>query len=187
MNVLWIAAVAIVLLAMAAVVYWRRRQTRFMPPPPARLRTDLLYGYYGRDDAQCDDTAGTVNLVIELRWDALEATIARMRKQPLRTVLAVTSECWADTKTPRPADQAQALLANVDTRQVFRVAHHRSTGNWSSAPQSNYWAQPNVTLSPSGTRILVQSDWGDGNPRAPVVNPDAPVDTYVIELPGYAA
>lgn len=81
----------------------------------------------------------------------------------------------------------EVLLANVDTKQVFRVAHHRSTGNWSSAPQSNYWAHPNVTLSPSGTRILVQSDWGDADPKNPVINPNAAVDTYVIELPGYAS
>jgi hypothetical protein len=81
----------------------------------------------------------------------------------------------------------EVMLANVDTKEVYRVAHHRSTGNWSNAPQSNYWAQPNVTLSPSGTRILVQSDWGDGNPSNPVINPDAQVDTYVIELPGYKA
>jgi hypothetical protein len=45
-----------------------------------------------------------------------------------------------------------------------------------------------VTISPSGTRILVQSDWGAGTPGAGVVaDPDAIVDTYVIELPAYSA
>jgi hypothetical protein len=87
----------------------------------------------------------------------------------------------------RPAtllDQ-EVFVANVDTKEVIRVAHHRSTGAWSDARQSNYWAQPNVTISPSGTRILVQSDWGCADPAHPVVDPSAAVDTYVIELAQY--
>lgn len=88
---------------------------------------------------------------------------------------------------PRPAtllDQ-EVFVANLESGEIVRVAHHRSTGAWSDAPQSNYWAQPNVTLSPSGTRILVQSDWGCGDPAHPVIDPRAVVDTYVIELPQY--
>lgn len=79
----------------------------------------------------------------------------------------------------------EVLIANVDTGEVYRVAHHRSTGNYGNASQSNYWAQPNVTMSPSGTRILFQSDWGDGNPSQPVIDPNAMIDTYVLELPSY--
>ncbi|MDE2253265.1 MAG: hypothetical protein KGL42_03225 [Betaproteobacteria bacterium] len=79
----------------------------------------------------------------------------------------------------------EVLVANVDNGGIFRVAHHRSTGNYSNASNSNYWAQPNVTISPSGTRVLFQSDWGSANPSSPVINPNAIVDTYVIELPAY--
>ncbi|HML80422.1 MAG TPA: hypothetical protein PKE37_01465 [Thiomonas arsenitoxydans] len=79
----------------------------------------------------------------------------------------------------------EILLANVDTGKVYRVAHHRSTGNYFNAPQSNYWAQPNITISPSGTRMLFQSDWGDANPSKPVIDASSIVDTYVIELPSY--
>ena len=79
----------------------------------------------------------------------------------------------------------EIVLANIDTGKVYRVAHHRSTGNYSNAKTSNYWAQPNLVISPSGTRILVASDWGDANPNSPVINPSAAVDTYVIELPAY--
>jgi len=56
------------------------------------------------------------------------------------------------------------------------LAHHRSAGNYGNASQSSYWAQPNVTMSPSGARILFQSDWGD-----------AMIDTYVLELTSYEA
>jgi hypothetical protein len=86
---------------------------------------------------------------------------------------------------PKPTtllDQ-EVFIANIDSGAVSRVAHHRSTGSWSDAPQSNYWAQPNVTISPSGTRILVQSDWGCADPAHPLIDPNAVVDTYVITLP----
>ncbi|HML82991.1 MAG TPA: hypothetical protein PKE37_14610 [Thiomonas arsenitoxydans] len=79
----------------------------------------------------------------------------------------------------------EVLIANVDSGAVYRVGHHRSTGNYGNAAQSNYWAQPNVTMSPSGTRILFQSDWGDANPNNPVIDPNAMIDTYVMELPAY--
>lgn len=73
----------------------------------------------------------------------------------------------------------QSLLDNelllVDTNpggQVCRVGHHRSMGDY--GPQ-DYWAEPHVVISPSGTRMLFGSDWGGG----------ATVDTYVVELPSY--
>ncbi|HXW64867.1 MAG TPA: hypothetical protein VEK74_07285 [Burkholderiaceae bacterium] len=81
----------------------------------------------------------------------------------------------------------EVIVANLDTGKFCRVAHHRSTGDWSNATQSNYWAQPNVILSPSGTRILFASDWGAATPGSSVTaNPNAVVDTYVIELPTYS-
>ncbi len=92
----------------------------------------------------------------------------------------------APVANPQTYIDQEVSIANVDTGAVFRVAHHRSTGHYSNAPVNNYWAQTNVTPSPSGTRILVQSDWGNANPKSPVINPNAQVDTYVIELPGYA-
>jgi hypothetical protein len=91
----------------------------------------------------------------------------------------------APVANPQTYLDQEVAIANVDTGAVFRVAHHRSTGHYSNAPVNNYWAQTNVTPSPSGTRILVQSDWGNADPKNPVINPNAQVDTYVIELPGY--
>lgn len=68
----------------------------------------------------------------------------------------------------------EILLANVDTGGFCRLAHHRSfagEGRW------GYWAEPHVVISPTGTRLLFGSDWGNG----------ATVDTYVIELPAYSS
>jgi len=68
----------------------------------------------------------------------------------------------------------ELLLANADTGTVCRVAHHRSyakLGRW------GYWAEPHVVLSPSGTRLLFGSDWGNGTA----------VNTFVVELPAYQA
>ncbi len=91
------------------------------------------------------------------------------------------------TSNPSTLLDQEVMITNLDTGLSYRMAHHRSTGNYSNASQSNYWAQPNVTLSTSGTRILFQSDWGDGDPSNPVVNSNAAVDTYIIELPSYGA
>ena len=89
------------------------------------------------------------------------------------------------TANPCTVLDQELMLTNLTSGTTWRIAHHRSTGNYSNAPQSNYWAQPNVTFSTSGTRILFNSDWGDGNPSNPVVNPNAPIDTYVLILPSF--
>jgi hypothetical protein len=109
-------------------------------------------------------------------------------KNPGWVAIGITGDIYSYPKTY--LDQ-EVLLANLDTGKFCRVAHHRSTGDYNNAPISNYWAQPNVSLSPSGTRILVQSDWGNASPgnlscpaNSTCPNPDI-VDTYVIELPTY--
>ena len=100
-----------------------------------------------------------------------------------------TGNCQGPTPTvsgtPKTYLDQEVLIANVDSGAIYRVAHHRSAGYYNNATTNNYWAQPNVTISPSGTRILVPSDWGCANPSAPVIDPSAIIDTYVIELPGY--
>ncbi len=91
------------------------------------------------------------------------------------------------TANPCTVLDQELMITNMTSGTTWRIAHHRSTGNYSNASQSNYWAQPNVTFSTSGTRILFNSDWGDGNPANPVVNPNAPIDTYVLILPSFGA
>ncbi|MCL5130366.1 T9SS type A sorting domain-containing protein [Algibacter sp. L4_22] len=55
---------------------------------------------------------------------------------------------------------------------VYRVAHHRSDEN-----DIDYWGEPHVTISPTGTRLLFGSDWsGDEDGKS--------VDSYVAELNG---
>lgn len=90
------------------------------------------------------------------------------------------------TANPLTLLDQEIFIANVDSGAVYRVAHHRSTGDWSSASVSNYWSQPNVTLSPSGSRILFNSDWGAADPGNPTINPNAYTDTYVVELPQFS-
>ncbi len=66
----------------------------------------------------------------------------------------------------------ELLLADTNTSEVCRIAHHRSHGK--DGPQ-DYWAEPHASVSPSATRVLFASDWGGGET----------VDTYVVELPSY--
>lgn len=113
MNAILLAAIAAALLAVAGYAYWRKRTALYMPAAPSTLRTDLRYGYYGRDRNQCDETAGAVNLAVELRWDSLDATIERMRRQPVPTILTVSSECWINATTLRPDADVQ-LRATLD-------------------------------------------------------------------------
>jgi hypothetical protein len=69
----------------------------------------------------------------------------------------------------------ELVIANADTGRVCRAAHHRSWGRDNTVLGDPYWAEPHVVPSPSGTRAVFASDWGDG----------ATVDTYVLELPAY--
>ena len=70
----------------------------------------------------------------------------------------------------------ELVLADTNGATVCRVAHHRSYGGNNTRLANSYWAEPHVVASPSGTRALFASDWGNG----------PTVDTYVAELPGYA-
>lgn len=65
----------------------------------------------------------------------------------------------------------EIILADTNPGQtvVCRLAHDRTTGQ-------DYFSEPHVTASPSGTRAIFASDWG---------NSSGPIDTYVIELPSY--
>jgi hypothetical protein len=68
---------------------------------------------------------------------------------------------------------SELLLADTAAGgAVCRIAHHRSYGKNGS---QGYWAEPHAVPSPSGTRILFGSDWGNSGT----------VDTYVVELPSY--
>ena len=53
---------------------------------------------------------------------------------------------------------------------VYRVAHHRSDED-----NIDYWGEPHVTISPTGTRLLFGSDWSG-------VEDGISVDSYVAEL-----
>ena len=52
-----------------------------------------------------------------------------------------------------------------------RIGHHRSASD-------SYWAEAHATISPSGTRVVFGSSWGNASGTAPV-------NAYVVELPGY--
>ena len=69
----------------------------------------------------------------------------------------------------------ELLLANTDTSSVCRIGHHRSWAGVVDGAKWGYWSEPHNVLSPSGTRVLFGSDWGNGDS----------VDSYVVELPGY--
>ncbi len=69
------------------------------------------------------------------------------------------------------------LVADTNTGVVCRIGRHRSWGktNTTLTTLDSYWAEPHTVPSPSGTRALFASDWGNGNN----------VDSYVVELPSY--
>jgi hypothetical protein len=69
---------------------------------------------------------------------------------------------------------SELLLVDTDpatnpTGKVCRIGHHRTASD-------DYWAEPHVVISPSGTRVLFGSSWG---------NTGVIVDSYVVELPTY--
>lgn len=87
--------------------------------------------------------------------------------------LAYRNPGWAWLSIVGKGDGASLLngelvVANFETGAVCRAGHHRSTGE-------DYFAEPHVVASPSGTRAVFGSDWGGGS-----------IDGYVIELPTYS-
>lgn len=68
------------------------------------------------------------------------------------------------------------LIADTNTGAVCRIGRHRSYGKDNTKLGESYWAEPHTVPSPSGTRAVFASDWGNG----------ASVDAYVVELPSYA-
>jgi len=78
-----------------------------------------------------------------------------------------------DTSGKGILDQELILAnTNADSTVVCRIGHHRS---WGTEGPNDYWAEPHVTGSPTGTRAVFASDWGGGST----------VDSYVVELPSY--
>jgi hypothetical protein len=67
----------------------------------------------------------------------------------------------------------EILVANTVDGRVCRAGRHRSWGKANTRLVEPYWAEPHAVPSPSGTRILYASDWGNG----------PTVDAYVLELP----
>jgi hypothetical protein len=65
------------------------------------------------------------------------------------------------------------LIADTNTGAVCRVGRHRSWGKNNAV--LGYWAEAHTVPSPSGTRAVFASDWGNGTS----------VDSYVLELPSY--
>jgi hypothetical protein len=69
----------------------------------------------------------------------------------------------------------EITVANTVDGTVCRVGRHRSWGKSNTNLAEPYWAEAHAVPSPSGTRIVFASDWGNG----------ATVDAYVVELPSY--
>jgi hypothetical protein len=75
------------------------------------------------------------------------------------------------------------LIADTNTGRVCRVGRHRSWGKANTAVNNPgcpagdcYWAESHTIPSPSGTRAVFASDWGNGTS----------IDSYVLELPSYS-
>jgi len=73
----------------------------------------------------------------------------------------------------------EIFVANVETGAFCRLAHHRALGKELN-DKLGYFAQPQATFSPSGTRVVWNSDWGVGSGNVPSLQ-----ETYVVELPGF--
>ena len=69
----------------------------------------------------------------------------------------------------------EMLIADTNTGKVCRIGRHRSWGKANTKLTEPYWAEAHTIPSPSGTRAVFASDWGNGST----------VDAYVVELPGY--
>ena len=67
------------------------------------------------------------------------------------------------------------VIADTVSGKVCRVGRHRSWGKGNTHVGDSYWAEAHTVPSPSGTRAIFGSDWGNGTT----------IDSYVVELPSY--
>jgi hypothetical protein len=93
-------------------------------------------------------------------------------RQPGWVVVSTISD---NTDGPQGLLDQELLLANTNDKSVCRIGRHRSFGKNNTKMQEPYWAEPHAVPSPSGTRVLFASDWGNGTT----------VDSYVVELPSF--
>jgi len=67
---------------------------------------------------------------------------------------------------------AKAEQGNI---KVCRIGHHRSDED-----EFDYWGEPHVSISPTGTRVVYGSDWSGAEDGQSV-------DAYVVEIPVFQA
>jgi len=96
------------------------------------------------------------------------------------SMMALRQPGWAFVSTIGDTSGAGLLdlenvIADTNTGAFCRVGRHRSFGKENTHLGEPYWAEPHTVPSPSGTRAVFASDWGNG----------PTVDTYVVELPSY--
>ena len=104
-------------------------------------------------------------------------------KDPHLSAMAYKNPGWVlissnDNNNPPDGQQLldlELVYADTNTGRVCRLAHHRSWGKKNTKLAVPYFAEAHGVPSPSGTRIVFGSDWGNGDR----------VDTYVLELPSY--
>lgn len=75
-----------------------------------------------------------------------------------------------------PLTYQMLMLGNISTGEVRRIGNHHSKRD-DMVGWPGYFAEPHITLSPSGTRALFASDWCGGTTDAATT-----VDLYVVEL-----
>jgi uncharacterized repeat protein (TIGR01451 family) len=132
-------------------------------------------GYDGPEGALAtlDLTDGTARVIVgpATGWPYPPSTIhvsAMAYKRPGWVTVSIVGN-------PNGQDVLHNEIVLADTNpggKVCRVAHHRS---WADEGSVGYWAEPHAVASPSGTRILFGSDWGNSGT----------VDAFVVELPAY--
>ena len=69
----------------------------------------------------------------------------------------------------------EIVIADTTTGMVCRAGRHRTWGKANTQLGEPYWSEAHLVPSPTGTRAVFASDWGNG----------ATVDAYVLELAAY--
>ena len=93
------------------------------------------------------------------------------------SMMAYKRPGWAFVSTQGATSGANLLdmemvVADTNTGAVYRIGRHRTWGKDNTKLAESYWAEAHMVPSPTGTRAVFASDWGNG----------ATVDSYVVEL-----
>lgn len=130
---------------------------------PGIYRVDISMNQSGRSDSQ---QLGDNQLLLNVGWAENDGHFSAVSKGPLTDWVFVDTENMSDSFNSSTSGwttyKNEIMAINVLTREVRRLAHHRSRSM--NLGGDGYYNQPRVSCSWDGSAVLWTSNFNIGSP-----------------------